>query len=355
MTEVNQTNKLSKIKKVGKNIFYPSKYFFKLLSLLLIAFIILAWSISKGSTEISFRDTLNILFNNHVDNESSIIINQIRLPRVILAFIAGMSLGGSGMIMQGIFRNPLVDPFIIGISGGASLGAGISLIFNFNKSFFGIDTLPLFAFTGSFISLIFAYSFSVINKRIFIDRLLLAGVAISSLTSAILSLLLTLKGQDANAVIFWIMGSFSGKSWEHLKIVLPYFIVSNLVFVFHLHKLNILSLGDESAHNLGVDTQKTKIVLIIFASILSASIVSVSGVIGFIGMIVPQISRYFIKSHDYRFLYPIVILLGGILLTLSDTVSRIILIPQEIPVGIFTALLGVPFFMLLLRNSGKIH
>ena len=342
--------------KLKNSYFYPDKYLLKLTILIILCFITVIWSISKGSTEIAFMEVINTIFSKYpADNQLSIIINEIRLPRVILAFLAGISLAGSGMVMQGIFRNPLVDPFIIGISGGASLGAGISLIFNFNKSIFGFDTLPIFAFIGAFISLIFAYSFSVINKRLFIDRLLLAGVAISSLTSATLSLILTLKGQDANAVIFWIMGSFSGKSWEHVKIVLPYFIIANIVFIINLHKLNILSLGDQSANNLGINTEKLKITLIIFASILSASIVSVSGVIGFIGMIIPQISRYFIKSSDYRFLYPVVLLLGAIVLTLADTVSRIILIPQEIPVGIFTAMLGVPFFMILLKNSSKMN
>jgi len=345
---------LKKILLVNRNKeipFYPNKYFLKIILLIILSIIVFIWSVSKGSTEISLSDILNVFLSSNQNNENSIIITDIRLPRVILVFLSGMSLASSGMIMQGIFRNPLVDPFIIGISGGASLGAGISLIFNFNINIYGFDTLPFFAFIGAFISLIFAYSFGIVNRMLFIDRLLISGIAMSSLTSAILSLILTLKGQDANVVIFWIMGSFSGRSWEHLKIVIPYFIISNIVFVTYLHKLNILSLGDESANNLGVNSQKVKIILIIFASILSASIVSVSGVIGFIGMITPQISRLFIKSNDYRFLYPVVMLIGAIILTLSDTVSRIILIPQEIPVGIFTALLGVPFFMFLLKKS----
>lgn len=338
----------------NKNIFYPEKYKIKVILLFVVFIITLIWSLSQGSTEIGLNEIYSWI-NSNTENETNIIINEIRLPRIILSAIAGMSLASSGMIMQAIFRNPLVDPFIIGVSGGASLGAGIALIFNLDINIFGLDTLPVFAFIGSLISIFFSYRFSLIKKILFIDRLLLSGIAISSLTSALLSLLLVLKGQDANAVIFWIMGSFSGKTWEHLKIVLPYFIISNIVFILFLHKLNILSLGDETSENLGINVQKTKIILIIFSAILAASIVSVSGVIGFIGMIIPQISRLFIKSSDYRYLYVPVLLLGGIILTSSDTIARTIIIPQEIPVGIFTALLGVPFFMFLLKNNRKIN
>lgn len=334
--------------------FYPKNYIIKLIFLVLVFIFTFIWSFSKGSTNIGISEIIDFFSSKEISEESKIIISQIRLPRVILASMAGMSLACSGMIMQGIFRNPLVDPFIIGVSGGASLGAGIALLFHFNFSVLGFDTLPLFAFLGSLVSIFFSYKFSLIKNILFIDRLLLSGIAISSLTSALLSLLLVIKGQDANSVIFWIMGSFSGKSWDSIKIVLPYFIISNIVFITFLHKLNILSLGDEASENLGLDSQKIKIILIIFSSILSASIVSVSGVIGFIGMIIPQITRLFIKSNDFRLLYLPVLLLGGIILTFSDTISRIILIPQEIPVGIFTALLGVPFFIFLLRADKKI-
>lgn len=338
-----------------KGVFYPKNYILKVLILLTIFIFAIIWSVSQGSTEIGFLDIYNWVLSKSVSDESSIIIGEIRLPRVILSAMAGMALASSGMIMQGIFKNPLVDPFIIGVSGGASLGAGIALLFNLDINIFGLDTLPLFAFIGALSAIFFSYRFSLIKKILFIDRLLLSGIAISSLTSALLSLLLVLKGQDANAVIFWIMGSFSGKTWEHIKIILPYFIISNIVFIMFLHKLNILSLGDEASENLGINSQNLKIILIIFSAVLAASIVSVSGVIGFIGMIIPQISRLFIKTSDYRYLYLPVLLLGGIILTCSDTISRIILIPQEIPVGIFTALLGVPFFMYLLRDNQKIY
>lgn len=343
------------MKNLKNSFFYPEYYSIKIISLIILLLITFIWSVSKGATDIGFKEIIDYVLGNKISEENLLIIKEIRFPRVILASLAGMSLASSGMVMQGIFRNPLVDPFIIGVSGGASLGAGIALLFGFNQSFLGIDTLPLFAFIGAFISVFFSYSFSIIKRILFIDRLLLSGIAISSLTSAILSLLLVLKGQDANAVIFWIMGSFSGKGWEHVKIVLPYFLLANIIFIFYLHKLNILSLGDEAANNLGINSEKIKIIMIIFSSILAASIVSVSGVIGFIGMIIPQISRFFIKSNDFRFLYPAVILLGAVILTISDTIARIIIIPQEIPVGIFTSMLGVPFFMFLLRHNQKIN
>ncbi|MBC7474856.1 MAG: iron ABC transporter permease [Candidatus Sericytochromatia bacterium] len=333
----------------------PENYFLKLLLLTSILTIVFVWSISTGSTNISFNELKNFLFNpSSLNQETYFIIYELRLARVVLGVIAGMSLALTGMILQAIFRNPLVDPFIIGISGGASLGAGIAIIFALDFTFLGISSTPIIAFLTAIISMLISYKLSLINKRMYIERLLLGGIAISSLTSSILSLLLVLKGQDANAVIFWIMGSLSGKGWESVKIILPYMILVNIISIFYLQKLNIMQLGEESALNLGLNTERLKLILIVISSLLASAVVSVSGVIGFIGLVVPHIARLLIKSSDFRFLYPVVLLLGAIILVGADTVSRIIMIPQEIPVGIFTSLLGVPFFLFLLKNNAKI-
>ncbi len=334
---------------------FPNNYFLKLLLLTSILIIVLVWSISTGSTNISLDNLKNFLFNpSSLNQQTYFIIYELRLARVVLGVVAGMSLALTGMILQAIFRNPLVDPFIIGISGGASLGAGIAIIFALDFTFLGINSTPIIAFLTSIISMLISYKLSLINKRMYIERLLLGGIAISSLTSSILSLLLVLKGQDANAVIFWIMGSLSGKGWESVKIILPYMILVNIISVFYLQKLNIMQLGEESALNLGLNTERLKLILIVISSLLASAVVSVSGVIGFIGLVVPHIARLLIKSSDFRFLYPVVLLLGAIILVGADTVSRTIMIPQEIPVGIFTSLLGVPFFLFLLKNNAKI-
>lgn len=334
----------------------PSFYFFKLVILIFILLVTVLWAISTGSTEVGFYQVLDFIFHRaSVSEETAFIIYELRIARVVLGVLAGMSLSLSGMILQAIFRNPLVDPFVIGVSGGASLGAGIAILFGFNLSFIGINSVPIAAFISSILTMMFSYRLSLVNKRIYIDRLLLGGIAISSLTSSILSFLLVIKGQDANAVIFWIMGSLAGKGWESVKIISPYMIMVNLIIIFYLHRLNIIQLGDDAAENLGINTEKIKLLLIVISSLLAASIVSVSGIIGFIGLIVPHIAKMFIKSTDFRFLYPVILLIGAIILVVADTASRTVLASQEIPVGIFTAILGVPFFLFLLKNTGKLQ
>jgi iron complex transport system permease protein len=335
---------------------FPRLYFIKLALLVIVLGITCSWSLASGSTDIGFAEIKDLMFNrSKLSEETFFILFNLRLVRLVLGILVGLSLALSGMILQGIFRNPLVDPFIIGISGGASLGAGIAILFGLNFTFLGINSVPIMAFITAVMAMAFAYSLSMVNKRVYIDRLLLGGIAISSLTSALLSLLLVLRGQDANAVIFWIMGSLAGRSWENIWAIIPYIIFVNIFAVMNLQKLNILQLGEESATNLGLNIDKIKIILILVSSLLAAAIVSVSGVIGFVGLIVPQIAKLFIKSTDFRLLYPIVMLLGAIILVCADTVARIVLIPQEIPVGIFTAMLGVPFFLFLLKNTTKIQ
>jgi len=332
---------------------FPKYYFFKIALLILLLIIITVLAILSGSVNINIHEIINLFCDkSNVSEQSLFIIYQIRLPRIILSIIVGSSLALSGMVLQGIFKNPLVDPFIVGISGGASLGAGLAILFGLNFSLFGVSSVPIFAFVTALLAMLMAYKLSLYDKKMYIDRLLLGGIAISSLSSSILSLLLVLRGKGIDAVIFWVMGSLSGKSWESISIILPYIIIVNLVILFNLHKLNILQLGDESAVNLGLNIEKLKIFLIIISSLLAAVIVSVSGIIGFIGLVVPQIARLLIKTSDFRALYFVTILLGAIVLLGADTIARIILMPQEIPVGIFTSILGVPFFLFLLK---KVH
>ncbi|MFN8674712.1 MAG: iron ABC transporter permease [Candidatus Sericytochromatia bacterium] len=332
---------LDNLKKTNKGYFF---YFILCSSLLLILTFL---SIAKGSIDIPIQNILN--FN--LSEEEITIIRDIRLPRTIIAILIGSGLATSGMILQSVLKNSLADPFITGISGGASLGATIAIIFSLNIEFLGLNSIPLFSFLGSILCIYLSYKISSNYGYLNIERFMLSGVAISSLCSAIVSALLTLKGEDSNAVLAWIIGNISGKSWESIKIIFPYFIISNIICFFYINKLNILQLGDETAENLGVNINKTKILLIITASILSASIVSISGIIGFIGMIVPQVSRYLLKSSDYRLIYPFVLIIGAIILIISDLFSRLLIPPQEIPIGVFTSFIGVPFFIFLLMKN----
>lgn len=338
--------------KRNSNLYKKEIFTIKDLTVFLIIALLLGFScfyaLSVGSVKISFDNIINFFFNSkNLNEEIYFILNDIRAPRIILSLITGSSLAVSGLILQSVFRNPLADPFVIGISSGASLGAAIAIVLNIQLNFLGLSSIPIFAFVFSILSFFISYKIAVRNKVINIERLLLTGLAISYLSSSLLSLLISIKGDDAGNIIFWIMGSLSGKTWDEIKIILPYFIFSNIIIIFFLQKMNVLSLGEEEAQSLGIETNITRKILIVITSFLSASIVSVTGVIGFIGIIIPQISKIILKTSDYRKLYPFSMLLGALLLLLADTISRTLVIPQEIPVGVVTAIIGVPFFIYL--------
>lgn len=318
----------------------------KLLLLILAVLFIFIFALNTGSES---QINLFIFFNNQVLNtQESFILFQYRLPRIIVGFFVGMALSGAGVALQGLFRNPLVDPFVIGISGGGALGAGLAFVFGLQFIFFGMSPLPFFAFAGAIITMFLVYKLGTINGMVYIDRLLLAGIAISSLCSAILSLLIVIKGQGLEAIVYWILGSLNNKGWEHVLMILPFFIFGILIITRYLRDLYVFQTGEEIAMSLGIKTEKLKIFLIFASTLLAAASVSVSGIIGFVGLIIPHLSRLFINNSDVRYVFPVSLLMGGGLLVLADTMARTLLSPQQIPVGIFTAILGVPFFLSLL-------
>ncbi|PIQ25524.1 iron ABC transporter [bacterium (Candidatus Blackallbacteria) CG17_big_fil_post_rev_8_21_14_2_50_48_46] len=279
------------------------------------------------------------------------ILLELRLPRICLACLAGAGLAGAGLALQGLFRNPLVDPFVIGVSGGAALGAGLALILNWQFQFWGLSTVPLAAFAGALGIMVLVYRLGQVRGRVVIERLLLAGVAISALSSSILSLVLVLKGQGMEAVVYWIMGSFAGRTWEDCLALLPFLGVGILLLLRELKALNALQVGEESAAYLGIEVDQLKNRVILAATLLSAAVVSVSGVIGFVGLIVPHIGRFVCRTSNFRQIFIPTLFLGAALLVLADGLARNLLASQEIPVGIFTALLGVPFFLGLLLKQ----
>lgn len=279
------------------------------------------------------------------------ILLHLRLPRMLLASLAGAGLAGAGLALQGLFRNPLVDPFVIGVSGGAALGAGLALILNWQVRLWGLSPIPLTAFAGALSVMALVYRLGQSRGRILIERLLLAGVAISALSSSLLSLILVLRGEGMEAVVFWIMGSFAGRTWEDSLILLPFLLLGTLMLLYELKSLNALQVGEESATYLGIDVDQLKNRIILAATLLSAAVVSVSGVIGFVGLIVPHIGRFLCRTADFRRIFLPTLFSGAGLLVLADGLARNLLPAQEIPVGIFTALLGVPFFLLLLLRQ----
>jgi len=317
----------------------------------------LIFSLALGSVNVPPDEISKILFNRvpfftgkifkDWTNTSEAIVLQLRLPRVFLAFMVGAQLSAAGVIYQGVFRNPMADPYIIGASSGASLGASLGILFFPSMKIFGIGATPLFAFIGSAGTVFLVYSLASIGGRTYSFTLLLSGVAVSSFMSAIVSFFMYFSDEKLHQIYFWLVGSFASQGWNEIYINLPYAIIGFLMAYWNLRYLNILQLGEETAFFTGVDTERLKKITLSAAALLTASAVAVSGVIGFVGLIIPHITRMII-GPDYRQLFPLSTLIGGLYLMLADTVSRVIIAPTELPVGVLTALFGGPFFIYLL-------
>ncbi|MDD5622894.1 MAG: iron chelate uptake ABC transporter family permease subunit [Actinomycetota bacterium] len=337
--------------------------FIIILIVILILIIIIAASI--GAAKVSLKETSIIIIslipglNALVDSEDLnlqdiAVISTIRLPRIFLSIFVGIALASSGVIFQGLFRNPMADPFVIGVSAGAAFGATIGLLFNSTVSFINISTTTIFSLIGALATTFLVYAISSIRGKVAVITLLLSGIALSAMLSSMTSFILMFQSHDLARVIFWLMGGLTSASWYKFSILAPTVTLLIMVSGFYMRDLNIISLGDERASQLGVQTDKVKRILLVTASLIAAMAVSVSGIIGFVGLITPHIMRL-IVGPDQKILYPTSAIAGGIVLLASDTLSRVVLAPREIPVGIITSIVGVPFFLyLLIRTKRKV-
>ena len=279
------------------------------------------------------------------------IIQDLRLPRAILAFLVGASLGTAGVVFQGIFRNPLADPFVVGVSGGAGLGAVVAIVLGVQITLLGLGATSLFAFLGALAAAFLAYRISNIGGRVPVGSLLLSGFAIGSFTGAVVSILLIMNSRNWNEVIAWLMGNMNhADPWHRIWVVLPFFIISFGIALFKARHLNLLLFGEEEAQTLGVDSEGTKKVLLFAGSIAAAAAVATCGIIGFVGLIVPHIVRNLV-GQDHRTLLPTTFLAGGLLLTTADIATRLLSPDTPLPIGAVTALCGAPFFLYLLRRK----
>ena len=277
------------------------------------------------------------------------ILWQLRLPRIVLAGIVGAALAMSGATYQGLFRNPLADPYLIGVASGAGLGATIVLVTGVPHFVFGVDLLPVAAFVGAIAAVTVAYLIARSSDGLPLTTLILAGVAIASLTGAVTALLMIRSDPDLRPVLSWLLGGFTSAQWKHSAMVLPYLIPSALVVLSYGRVLNVLQLDEEQAQQLGVNVETTKILLICTASLTTAAAVSFAGLIGFVGLIAPHAVRL-AWGVDYRSLLPMAAIVGAAFLILADVVARTAVSPAELPVGIVTAVCGAPFFLYLLRR-----
>lgn len=296
-------------------------------------------SVSIGSSGIGLQEMLKIMSGNYGNNIESIL--DYRLRRTILATLVGISLSSSGCAMQSLFRNPLADPYILGVSSGASVGAALAILSG-NGTSLGI-------ISAAFVSALMAvYAVYALGKKS-TYFLLLAGIAMATFLSGVTSFMIYISGESLHQVLFWIMGGFWTANWTKVKVVAITAIIGTAVMLFNSWKLNAILLGDEHAMSVGVDVKKLRRVIISTTALLTAGAVSVSGVIGFIGIIIPHTARL-IFGEDNRILIPASIFLSAAFMPTVDVAARISA-PGEIPVGIITSLLGAPFFIYLLRRK----
>ncbi|EIO3704698.1 iron ABC transporter permease [Vibrio parahaemolyticus] len=326
-----------------------------------LAFIAIA-SITVGPMNISFTDSLRGLIGAHSELAPHIqlVINEIRLPRTILCMFIGAILAICGVVMQGLFRNPLAEPGIIGVSAGAALGGAFAIVvfaeFSQNHpQLMNLAALPLFAFLGGALTTVLVYWLGTNKFGTSVTIMLLAGVAISALSGAAIGFLnFSADDQMLRDLTLWSMGSLAGANWANIGLSS----VTLVVLLFWFHKkamsLNALLLGESEARHLGVPVQKLKRQLILLSAVGVGVTVSICGAIGFIGLVIPHLGRM-LAGPDHRTLLPISALLGALLLTCADMIARVLLAPAELPVGIVTALIGAPFFIyLLFQQRGKI-
>jgi len=292
---------------------------------------------------------LGLIRHPDVPRASEIILFQLRLPRVVLAALVGAALAVSGMVFQGLFRNPLADPAIIGVSSGAALGAIIVIVVAGADAMGGLG-VPIAAFVGALLTALVVYRLARIGPVVHVATLLLAGVAMAALISSALSLLMSFSGEQIRNIYFWLLGGLSARGWSSITDVTPPILLGVVAAATMRHDMNLVVLGEERAAQLGVELERFKRRSIAVGALLAASAVSVAGVIGFVGLMTPHVLRLIVGA-DHRRLMPAVLLAGPTLLILADLAARTAIAPEELPVGAVTALLGGPFFLFLLRRQ----
>jgi iron complex transport system permease protein len=340
----------------------PRKTLIVVLSLALpfiLAAVILG-SASFGSANIGFRDSSGIILNRifpfldwHYPRTMELIILQIRLPRIILALLVGTGLAAGGVVFQGVFRNPMADPYVLGVSSGAAFGVTLAMVTGAAAlPLLGTGLVPASAFLGAMAATLLVLGVAGGIQDSSLISLLLAGIAVSFLLSAGISLMMYLNREQVESIVIWTFGSFSAAGWEQILLAGPIILAGSVLIFFFSRDLDLLSLGEDTASTLGLHVPRTRLFLLVCATLISAAAVMVSGIIGFVGLIVPHAVRI-ITGPRHKLLIPWAMFSGALFCVLSDILARTLLEPTEIPVGIITALFGAPYFLYLLRRRSK--
>jgi iron complex transport system permease protein len=333
-----------------------------LLLLVVILFIAIIICLNIGFAPISFSDIVTVLgkqipFLNGYINSSAVssvnevIILQIRLPRVLAGALVGAGLAAAGVMYQGVFRNPMADSYLLGASAGASFAYTLAAIYagSLALSLFGLGIFQVVAFVGAVLTVFLVYFMSRVGNKVPITTLLLSGIVVNIFILALQTVFELRSGKALMGIVAWIAGGFSNITWISIYVVFPFVLIGTVLAYFYAKDLNLLAMGDDTAQHLGVNTERVRQILLLTSSLLTGAVVSISGVIGFVGLIIPHMTRLII-GPDHRILLPTSTIVGGIFLMLCDSVARVATGAAELPVGVITALAGTPFFIYLLRR-----
>ena len=313
---------------------------------------LLCWKF--GTVIITWAQLKDTVFGLSVSDQTNIILLQVRLPRLLLAALTGATLSLTGAVFQALLRNPLADPYILGISGGSALGAVIAMGFGLHLMLIGFQIVPIFSICGALLTILFVYNFSRIGNYLPTQTMLLAGISLQAMLSALILFLQTLLDPLQLMQVFtWLMGNIPTPEYRNLLWIFLYVVLAIGVILPQARHLNALTLGELDAQIVGIDVERLKKILFFACSLLTGSIVALTGLIGFVGIIVPHLLRLTI-GPDHRRLLPACVVFGSIFMVVADTLARVLLSPTEIPVGVITALIGGPFFLFLLwKNKRK--
>ena len=339
------------------------KVWIRIIELLILLAVAVTVSASVGSSSLNPLDAFRIIaaklpgignfFDiSNLDDSYVTIIWNVRLPRICLSALTGAALSLAGCTYQGVFRNPLADPYILGVSSGAALCATIATVCGLSVSFAGLGPVGLAAFAGAVFTVFLVFGISKTGGGISMTGMLLTGTAVSTMFSALISLLLTFNHEQLARIYMWTMGSFTSATWDKNLLLVIFVALAGCALILLAPKLNLLMMGEDDAKSLGLDTGRYRMIFIVIASLLVAAAVSVSGIIGFVGPIIPHSVRM-IEGSDNRRVMPVALLGGAVFMLVCDTIARTAVAPTEIPIGIITAVFGAPYFIILLITGKK--
>nr|WP_285851146.1 iron ABC transporter permease [Sporosarcina aquimarina] len=314
---------------------------------------VLLTAVGLGVSIGSVHVPISTLWNQGADTTATNILWKIRMPRVILAGLVGASLAIAGAAFQGLLKNPLADPYTLGVSSGASVGAVMTLFFGISIPFLGLYTLPVFSMVGAAITMFVVLGFAkLVDRGLNMETIILTGIIFGSFLGSVLSLMIALTGEELRQIISWLLGSVSMRGWNYINMILPFTIIGSLLLWMNRRELNAMLFGEDRAKHLGVDVKRRKLVILIGGSILTGAAVSVSGTIGFVGLVVPHMTRL-IWGSDHRHLLTLSFMNGATLLIICDLIARTIISPTELPVGVITAFIGAPVFAFIFYRQRK--